>query len=53
MSDWQTPAAMVVVLITAAWLMMRFFKKRRNQGNCGKSCGCGAEKKVRIGEKIK
>jgi hypothetical protein len=38
-SDFQTIAALVVVALTATWLIARTVAKRRKPG-CGGDCGC-------------
>jgi len=38
-SDFQTIAALVVVAITATWLVARAIAKRRKPG-CGGDCSC-------------
>ena len=38
-SDFQTIAALVVVAITATWLVVRAVSKRRKPG-CGGGCAC-------------
>jgi hypothetical protein len=37
--DWQTPAALLVVLACATWLVRSWLAKRKNPG-CGGSCAC-------------
>jgi hypothetical protein len=38
-ADFQTIAALVIVAITATWLIVRTVAKRRKPG-CGGDCGC-------------
>ncbi len=38
-ANWQTPLALLVVVVTLALLMRSAWKKRRKPG-CGGDCGC-------------
>jgi len=42
MQDWQTPAALFVVALTAVLMVRGVWKKRRKPG-CGGDCGCAAD----------
>ncbi len=48
-TDWQTPAAFAAVLLAAAYLVRRAWRKRRAAttgcGSSGEGCGCGVVKK--------
>ncbi len=37
--NWQTPAALAVVAVTAAVFARRLLRRRRRRG-CGSGCGC-------------
>jgi hypothetical protein len=43
-TDFQTIAALVVVAITAAWMIARALSKRRKPG-CGGGCACPSQEK--------
>jgi hypothetical protein len=38
--DWQTPAAVAIVVITLTIFLVRLARPRRKPG-CGHDCGCG------------
>ncbi len=43
-ANWQTWAALGIVIVTVSLLAMRFFSKK--SGGCG-SCGCGSKDKLK------
>jgi len=45
-NDFQTIAALVVVAITAAWMIARALSKRRKPG-CGGGCACPSQDQAR------
>ena len=42
-SNWQTPLALVVVLVAAGLILRSALKKRKTPG-CGSGCGCPTDK---------
>ena len=42
-SNWQTPLALLVVLVAAVLIVRGALKKRKTPG-CGGGCGCPADK---------
>ena len=42
-ADWQTPLALLVVLVAAGLIVRGAIKKRKNPG-CGGGCGCPTDK---------
>ena len=42
-ANWQTPLALLVVLIAAGLIARSVLKKRKNAG-CGGGCGCPTDK---------
>jgi hypothetical protein len=51
-AEFQTIAALVVVALTAAWLIARVVGKRRNHG-CGSDCGAVSPEMKRLQSKLK
>ena len=51
-ADFQTIAALVVVALTAAWLLVRVVGKRRNPG-CGSDCGAVSREMKQLQSKLK
>jgi hypothetical protein len=45
MTNWQTWAAPIVVLLTAAIMLYRLFAKKKS--GCAGSCGCANDKKLK------
>ncbi len=43
LTNWQTPFALLVVLV-AAWLIVRSALKKRKTPGCGAGCGCPTDK---------
>ena len=44
-SDWQTPTAAGLVLLTALAFVVRAAARRGRAGGCGAGCGCAAKPK--------
>ena len=42
-TDWQTPLALLVVLVAAGLIVRSALKNRKNPG-CGGGCGCPTDK---------
>lgn len=40
-ADWQSIAALAVVLVTITLFIIRSARQRRKKPGCGGSCGCG------------
>jgi len=48
MDDWQSWAALGVVVVTAAAMLWRTIRNQKAGGSgCGGSCGCGSKIKVK------
>jgi len=43
MGDWQTWAALAVVLLAVLFLLSKVLRKKKKSG-CGSGCGCGKTK---------